>query len=245
MFLRRLLLISNDFSSFLIVKVKVLAMKNKILMIILAVAIASSLVFYVGFQNYILSQNPEGYNGITTVKIAKAETELNPPPNAYVCPKNNSIIFTSSNVNLIVLTMGHIRAENLTGRTPPAYAQHNVFVIYGLINPTLIIPEGAIIHVTVINLDAGDCHNFVITTISPPYSYNVMMGGNMMNNMMMNKNRYFISMMPLLPHANYSAGEAYEYSYTTSISSPGTYWYVCTYPGHAEMGMYGKILVVS
>lgn len=164
----------------------------------------------------------------------------NPPSYAHVFTSNDSIVFTSHEIDIVVLTMGHERAINLTGLTPPSYAQHDVFVIYGLINPTLIIPSGATVRVTVINLDKDMYHNFVITPLSPPYPYNVMMmSGGMMGGGMMGK---FITMMPLLPPANYNQGYAYEFSYTFTLQ-PGSYWYICTYPGHAEMGMYGEILV--
>jgi len=52
-----------------------------------------------------------------------------------------------------------------------------------------------------------------------------------------------VSMMPVIPHANYSSGFASEYNYTTVFDNAGTYWYLCMYPGHAQMGMYGKIIV--
>jgi Copper binding proteins, plastocyanin/azurin family. len=52
-----------------------------------------------------------------------------------------------------------------------------------------------------------------------------------------------IGMTPMLPYANYNSGQAYEFSFTTTLSQPSVYYYVCEYPGHAEMGMYGEIVV--
>ncbi len=52
--------------------------------------------------------------------------------------------------------------------TPP-YVHGDVFVIYGLINPILVISAGATVHVTLVNLN--DYHNFIITTVPPLYSY--------------------------------------------------------------------------
>jgi len=49
--------------------------------------------------------------------------------------------------------------------------------------------------------------------------------------------------MPVLPNENKQQGYAYEYADSVTLSQPGTYWYICTYPGHAEEGMYGKIIV--
>ncbi|BCU70102.1 plastocyanin/azurin family copper-binding protein [Stygiolobus caldivivus] len=170
----------------------------------------------------------------STVPIPEAvSTTKSVPSYAKVFPNNDSIIFTSKDITITVLSMGHKRAVNLTGYTPPSYAQDNVFVIYGLINPTLIIPPGASVHVVLINLDAGDYHNIAITSVPPPYPYYVMMDIRM----------NVLGMTPFLPPANYNSGQAYEFSFTVTFSQPGVYYYLCEYPGHAEMGMYGKIIV--
>jgi len=216
-------------------------MKTLILILIIVI-IASALGFlaYSSFlrNNYVVSNEvPYGgmMGGMKTVNIQSAiELMKNPPAYAHVFVNNNSIVFTSKDINLVVLTMGHKRAENLTGlQSPP----HDVFVIYGLIDPKLIIPAGAVIYITVINLDDNMYHNFVITTESPPYPYNVMMGEGMMSG--------FVAMMPLLPPANYQNGYAYEFSYTVQLSQAGIYWYICTYPGHAQEGMYGEMIVIG
>lgn len=226
-------------------------MKMLLIGIIVVLALGASIGGYAlmnhMYGNYGLSPYSQSYNGNgypttygTLIPVQQAITLMKSPPSyVHVFTNNNSIVFTSQEINLVVLTMGHKRAENLTGRPSPT--DGNVFVIYGLINPTLIIPQGATIHVTVINLDAGDYHNFVITTEAPPYSYNLMMGGGMMQGGMMNGGR-FITMMPLLPPANYQTGYAHEFQYTFTLHQ-GEFWYICTYPGHAEGGMYGEIIV--
>jgi rusticyanin len=125
------------------------------------------------------------------------------------------------------------RAVNLTGRQLPSYATGDVFVIYGLINPTLVIRSGASVQFTVANLDDDMYHNLIISSYGPPYGYESMysmMGGNW---------------MPYLPPADYSQGVAHEYSTTLSMNQPGTYWYLCTYEGHAQSGMYGQLTVTS
>ncbi len=50
-------------------------------------------------------------------------------------------------------------------------------------------------------------------------------------------------MMPFLPPANYAQGVAHEYVYSATFSTQASLWYLCTYPGHAQMGMYGEVLV--
>ncbi|WP_291764595.1 sulfocyanin-like copper-binding protein [Caldivirga sp. UBA161] len=163
------------------------------------------------------------------------------PGYVHVYSSNNTIVFTSRDINLLVLAMMGDDAEKMFNATSPPYAHGDVFIIYGLINPTLVIPAGATIHVTFVNLDDDMYHNFVVTVVSPPYPYNVMpyvgMYGGMGPQMML--------LMRWLPPANYKANHAYGYEYTLTITEPGTYWYLCTYPGHAEDGMYGEIIVTG
>ena len=151
-------------------------------------------------------------------------------PGTVAFPSNDSVVVYSSHPDLLVFTMGHQRAINLTGATPPAYATHDVFVVDGLIDPTLVLEDPSTVNVTTVNLDSSMYHNFVVTRASPPYPYNTMpyeMG---------------FGMVPFLPPAQYSAGQAFTYSYSMQVG-PGNYWYLCTYPGHAEMGMYGQLVV--
>jgi rusticyanin len=172
----------------------------------------------------------------TRINISTAEADTNKLPSyAHAYPDNNTVLFTSSNITLVILAMGAQRAINLTRAQPPLYDSNssgNAFVIYGLIDPTLIIPRDAIVHVEFINLDSSEYHNVIMTATGPPYQY-----------MPMSAMNGIVSMMPIIPHANYSGGSASEYNYTTAFANTGTYWYICMYPGHAQMGMYGKIIV--
>ncbi|QCO31146.1 MULTISPECIES: plastocyanin/azurin family copper-binding protein [Metallosphaera] len=174
-----------------------------------------------------------GYLGSTSIPQA-VQAIRSVQPYARVFPQNDTIVFYSTQINLVVLSMGHQRAFNLTNYTAPlsAHAQDNVFVIDGLINPTLIMPGRSVLNIELINLDAGDFHNLAITPVPPPYPYYSMMYIRM--NVM--------GMTPMIPYANYNDGQAYESSFSVSLQ-PGTYYYVCEYPGHAEMGMYGEIVV--
>lgn len=171
-----------------------------------------------------------------TMAIGEAHTLLKEAPaGASVSASANSITFTSTNISLTVFTMMPDDASNLTGMNPPSYAQDDVFVIGGLIDPTLYIPKGASVHVTVANLDEDMYHDFDVTNISPPYPYMLMQG-------MMWGGGYFLYMMPVLSSADYTDGWAPTYSYTVTIPNVSALWYVCTYPGHAETGMYGSIV---
>ncbi len=172
-----------------------------------------------------------------------------PPPYARVTRSNDTVAFDSQNIDVLVLAMIPDRAANLTGMQPPSYSTGDVFVIYGLVNPTLVIPKGTSIHFTIANLDDDMYHNMVVSSIGPPYPYMSMEGG-MMSSFWQGGGKGsaslpVLSMMPFLPPADYRQGSAYEYSYALTFNQPGNLWYLCTYPGHALQGMYGEILVTG
>ena len=135
----------------------------------------------------------------------------------------------------------------MTGATSPRYSSGDVFVIGGMINPTLVIPQGANVRMIFVNLDDDMCHNIVVTSVSPPYTnmpMQVMMnGGGMMENGGNYNGDYYYFNMPFVSPANYDQGTASAYSYSFTISGQSNMWYACTYPGHAESWMYGRILV--
>ena len=178
------------------------------------------------------------YGGSTqsfkTISISDAKSAAHLPTYAQVSKGNNTIVFDSKSVSLVPLSFMGDDAVNFTGSSAPSYATDDVFVIGDMIDPTLVFKAGTSLTVTSINLDDDMSHNFVIMTSSPPYQYmamqNTMYGG-------------VVASMPVLPNDDQQKGYAYEYSYSVDLSQPGTYWYVCTYPGHAEEGMYGKIIV--
>jgi len=190
--------------------------------------------------SYINQYGYPGYYSFGEYPINKALTlAMGVPRGAQEFRGNDTIVFHSSNVTLVVAAMMGGDAENMTGSPLPSYSKGDVFVIYGLINPTIVVPEGAVIHVIFINLDDDMYHNFVVTAAPPPYPYYSMpyiaRGTEMGPGMMVN--------MEWLPPANYGEGYAASYSYSLVMEYPGVYWYVCTYPGHAEEGMYGEIIV--
>lgn len=156
----------------------------------------------------------------------------NTPSYANVISNNNTIIFSSKNTTIVALAMGRDTAINLTAIQPPSYSKGDVFVIYGLINPTMIVTKGTTVHFTDINIDNDVNHNLVISSVSPPYPYMAMMSSMQSN-----------GMMSFLPPTN--QGSAHEYTYTLTLDQSGNLWYLCTYPSHAQDGMYGKILVTG
>ncbi|WP_292000440.1 plastocyanin/azurin family copper-binding protein [Caldivirga sp.] len=201
---------------------------------------------YLGMMNWVYGGsgliNNQGYYGYS-YGIYSIKQALNMvsaiPPYAHVYPSNNTIVFSGSSINLVVVAMMGDDAAKMFNATPPSYAHGDVFIIYGLINPTIVVPSGSVMHILFINLDDDMYHNFVVTVAPPPYPYNVMpyvaMSDGMGPQMMLN--------MRWLPPANYHSGYAYGYEYTIAINEPGIYWYICTYPGHASNGMYGELVV--
>lgn len=196
------------------------------------------------------------YYSIQTVPIAQAESVISSaPPYATVFRSNDTIVYGGSQITIYAAGMMPEDAINLTGMNPPTYATDDVFVISGLIDPTLVIPSGAHVSLVFANLDDDMYHNIVATSLAPPYP-NIAMQGMMLSN---NSNWYggmyggmmgggyntvYAMMMPVLSPADYSHGTAYYYGTSWSLNSyGGSYWYICTYPGHAESGMYGKIIV--
>jgi rusticyanin len=181
-----------------------------------------------------------------------------PPSNAKIFQNNDTIRFAGSQITILAVGMMPDDATNMTGMSPPSYATDDVFVIYGLIDPTIVVQSGAHVNLVFVNLDDDMYHNYVVTSLAPPYSYMPMQGmmwsnssswyGGMMGGLGMmgggSFNTIFANMMPVLSPTNTNQGIAYYYATTFTMNNyGGSYWYICTYPGHAESGMYGKILV--
>ena len=178
--------------------------------------------------------SPSGAIGIAqAVRMMKAL-----PAYAQVNATSDTVTFDAQSPNVVILAAMPDDAANITGRQPPPYATADVFVIGGLIDPTLVFQRGATVNFTFVNVDDDMYHNFVLTTLPPPYGYMMMAGGGMGPGMASD----FLSTMPVLAPANYQQGYAYAYSYGLTMSVSGHYWYACTYPGHAQSGMYGEVI---
>lgn len=111
------------------------------------------------------------------------------------------------------------------------------FSILGEVNPKLEIKHGIIVKFIAINVDTDAYHNFVVTNEGPPYYNNF---GGMMNGFYSFNNSYGYMMSYLPPQ---SSGRYAFVNVSYDFSNNGTYWYLCTYPGHASEGMYGEIVV--
>jgi hypothetical protein len=97
--------------------------------------------FLNGMQNMMTTQRQ-------TVSVQQAiQMMRNTPSYAKVISHNNTIIFGSKNTNVVALAMDRDSAIKLTA--PPIYSKGDVFVIDGLINPTLLILKGTSVQFTV------------------------------------------------------------------------------------------------
>jgi rusticyanin len=126
--------------------------------------------------------------------------------------------------------------------TPAWYPMSgDYFLSYGVVNPTFVVAKGITVHFKFINMD-NESHNFAIGSIPPPYPYMVMMPGSMMN---AGQNSQWNGMTTMLGGYSVSGGMMYFHFQTIDVTFNriGTYWYLCSYPGHAEGGMFGKIIV--
>lgn len=100
------------------------------------------------------------------------------------------------------------------------------FQVETLSNPEIRIAKGSRLILNVVNMDDDMVHDLSITTQPPPYSMKVTAGP--------------LTTAMLQPY------KGKRYSGATLIlkaARPGVAYYVCTVPGHAKAGMYGKIVV--
>lgn len=150
---------------------------------------------------------------------------------ARVNAQNNTITLLSTSVSLTVFMASAQGAEQMAMQRQSNISP-DVFVIGGLINPTIIVRTGTTLHLTEINLDQLSPHNIMIVGQAPPYPY---MPAVEPGNLKLTE--------PFLLPANYQSGTGGEFTSTTTFGSPGTFYYLSSYPNQAELGMYGTIIV--
>lgn len=195
-----------------------------------AVIAVSLLVAVTGYTIYDLEGRVYGLKSSNNQELTSAQLALlNITGPGTVIDKANNTVYVSNSTSLLVL-MGPMNRGNMYS-----------FEIYGLLNPTLVVERNVSLQFVGVNIDDDDSHNFILATVGPPYSY--MGGHNMMGGYNPNSSGYgFMSTMPYVPPEH--SGLFSYYNTTYSFTDNGTYWYLCTYPGHAQQGMYGKIIVL-
>ncbi len=165
-----------------------------------------------------------GYNSnsITTTFNATEVERLSsiPSTGVKIDKKTNTIEFYGSKVSILIIAS-------------PENGSMYSFGVYGLVNPTIIVPKDAQISVQLINMDDDMYHGIVITAGPPPYFY--------MGTMMFDGPAFANSYIQPLPQER--NGEYFGSSTTFTLSTSGTFYYICQVVGHASKGMYGKFVV--
>ena len=165
---------------------------------------------------------------------------FNSPPSGVVVNRTSNIVYVGTSGVTIP-----VEASPLWYPQPGDY-----WLVYSLVNPTIVIKQGEQVHLLFINMD-NETHVAAITTMAPPYSYMPMMNGMMGGGSGGTQSTAtWLAIGPMLQGVSNTAASNKNATYsdavlTVTFNSTGTFWYPCLYPGHAQMGMYGKILVTG
>lgn len=100
------------------------------------------------------------------------------------------------------------------------------FQIDTLSNPEIRVAKGTKLTLNVVNVDDDMVHDLFITRRAPPYPEKMEAGR--------------VGTVMLRPYKGKSFSGA---ELVLKATQPGTLYYVCTIPGHAKGGMYGKIVI--
>ena len=141
------------------------------------------------------------------------------PQNAIVDRSRNGLVFTTSDVNLVVLGS-------------PEGGRDMTFTIAGLVNPAIVVPRNANITLHFINGDADTSHGWEVTSRGNGFSYMPMMDAQ----------PAFSGAFAMPLGSTSSRGWPVEtISFTANVA--GTYEYICPVAGHPQRGMRGTFAV--
>jgi len=190
-------------------------MKNeKKIIWIVAIVLLFALVFSLTFS-YIIEENSRDI--ISNQQLMNYSV----PQNLIIYKNNNTIIYNTTNVFILI--------EGGPMNAPSMYS----FEIYGLFNPTIIVPNGSKITIMFVNIDTDQHHNVAITRYLPQET-------GMMGSMMLPL-AFPGASCPILPPLT---NQTHYFSFFSFIANEiGNFYYVCEVPGHAENGMYGYFIV--
>ena len=172
-----------------------------------------------------MGQGPGGYAAQTLDWNAARAMIQAGAQGATVDTAANTVTYSGSRVTMNVIAVQPDRPDT-------------TFEIAGLVDPTVMIPRGATVTLNLVNMDYGADmpHGVVITRFPPPYPYMAMpmMGGGI---------GYGIPPLTARSDENLQTASYAVGAMQFRASTPGTYYYVCQVPGHAQDGMYGKLVV--
>ncbi len=119
------------------------------------------------------------------------------------------------------------KSARLVVRTGPKSDMMS-YRIMGLRNPTITVPSGAKLTILFVNVDDDMLHDLRITASQPPFASKI--GKTVSSGS---------SALPPMKGENFSGQELT----IMAPSNSGAYSYLCTTPGHAAAGMFGKLIV--
>jgi rusticyanin len=154
------------------------------------------------------------------VSLSEAATLGNQVPAGATVDKGaDRITFASSPVQLSVVA------------SPPGNPDET-FRAASLVNPTIVVPQGAQVTLSVVNADPDTAHGLVVTSSGSASSYMPMM-----------TTPQAFSGAAVWFLGNPTSAGMHERSLTFTASTAGTYQYICPVPGHAQKGMVGSFVV--
>ncbi len=111
------------------------------------------------------------------------------------------------------------------------------YEVHKLVDPTISVPAGSVIRLTLVNMDYGPgmIHGIAIGTKAPPY-------GGVMTLPLPGQLTSIPLMMPRTG-SNIKKSSYWVCTVTFTCKKAGTYYYLCQMPAHAKAGMYGKFIV--
>lgn len=104
------------------------------------------------------------------------------------------------------------------------------FTIAGLINPAIVVPQGARVTVRFINNDNDEAHGWLITASGPPFGFG-------------QPDRPAIAGAYAGVIGDPTAAGDGANTIIFTASDAASYQYICPMPGHAQMGMHGWFTV--
>ncbi len=163
---------------------------------------------------------PVNSNATVTTPEAIQQQVQQLAPDLHITAATNQIRYSTQQVTLVMVG------------SPPGHAGE-YWQADGLVNPTIVIPAGATVNVLFANGDGDMPHAWELTTSAPPYPVAPMMSGLAASN----------AFLAPIPAASSNGRQWPTESTTFAAPAPGVYYYICQVPGHAEEGMWGKLIV--
>jgi rusticyanin len=114
----------------------------------------------------------------------------------------------------------------------PEGGPDETFRTAGLVDPTITVQLGSRVSIELVNADSDTAHGLVVSANGSRSSWMPMMTA---------RPAFVGAALWFLGNPTSAGMHAGTLSFTAS--TPGTYWYLCPVPGHAQKGMIGKFVV--